>query len=71
VGNKGIQIGQIWRSQETGENWLVTKIYSEAFTSYAVLRKIEGRDSDVRRLRVERSPDGPALSGFSLVEESA
>jgi hypothetical protein len=68
--NKSIQIGQIWRSEATGENWLVTKTYTELFTSYAVLRKIGGRDSDVRHLRVERSPEGPALSGFSLVEES-
>ena len=66
-----IQIGQVWRSDETGENWLVTKTYSELFTSYAVLRKIGGRDSDVRRLRVESSAQGLVLSGFSLVEGSA
>jgi hypothetical protein len=70
VRNKEIQIGQIWRSEETGDSWLVTKIYSEAFTSYAVLRKVEGRESDLRRVRVERSDDGAVLSGFRLVEES-
>lgn len=71
MGHKEIQIGQIWRSEETGENWLVTKIYSEAFTSYAVLRKIEGRESDLRRLRVERSAGGAVLLGFRLLEESS
>lgn len=71
MNHKGIQIGQIWRSDETGENWLVTKTYSELFTAYAVLRKVGGGDSDVRHVRVERSPRGPSLSGFSLVEESA
>ena len=43
---KIIQIGQIWRLEETGENWLVTQTYSELFTSYAVLRKVEVGDSD-------------------------
>ena len=68
--NNQIQIGQIWRSEETGDTWLVTKIYSEAFTSYAVLRKTEGRESELRRVRVERSASGSALSGFRLLEES-
>ena len=71
MNNVSIQVGQLWRSEETGENWLVTKTYSELFTSYVVLRKIGGRDSDVRRLRVESSPQGPVLSGFNLVEGSA
>ena len=69
--NNQIQIGQIWRSEESGDTWLVTKIYSEAFTSYAVLRKTEGRESDVRRVRVERSGGGSALSGFKLLQESS
>lgn len=68
---RSVQIGQIWRLNETGESWLVTKTYSELFTSYAVLRKIGGRESDVRRVKVERSAEGPMLAGFSVVEESA
>ena len=68
---KVIQIGQIWRLEETGEKWLVTKTYPKLFTSYAVLRKVEGRDSDVRHVRVDRSANCPTPSGFSLVEESA
>jgi hypothetical protein len=66
-----VQIGQIWRSNENGESWLVTKTYSELFTSYAVLRKIGGKNSDVRRVKVERSAQGQVLTGFSLVEEPA
>jgi len=68
---RAVQVGQIWRSNETGETWLVTKTYSELFTSYAVLRRIGGRETDVRRAKVQPSTEGPMLAGFSLVEESA
>lgn len=69
--NKGIQIGQIWLSEKSGDKWLVTKVYSEAFTSYAVLRKIDDRDPETRRVRVEQSPAGPVLSGFKLMIDEA
>jgi len=65
-----VQIGQIWRSNETREAWLVTKTYAELFSFYVVLRKIGGCDSDVQRVKVERSPQGPVLAGFSRVDDS-
>jgi hypothetical protein len=65
-----IQLGQLWRLNETGDNWLVTKLYSEVFTSYAVLRKVDGADRDVRRVKVEKSAEGVALPGFVFAPES-
>jgi hypothetical protein len=65
-----IQLGQLWRSNETGDNWLVTKIYSEAFSSYAVVRKVGGTDSDVRRVKLERTAEGVVLAGFTFTQES-
>ncbi|HEV2175925.1 MAG TPA: hypothetical protein VGW33_01770 [Terriglobia bacterium] len=65
-----IQLGQVWRSDATGDDWLVTKVYSELFTSYAVLRKTAGAEADVRRLKVERASDGVALPGFTLIQEA-
>jgi hypothetical protein len=65
-----IQLGQVWRLTETGDNWLVTKIYSELFASYAVLRKVDGSDRDVRRVKVEKSAQGVALPGFLFAPES-
>ena len=52
-----IQLGQLWRLNETGDNWLVTKLYSEVFASYAVLRKVDGSDQEVRRVKVEKSAE--------------
>lgn len=65
-----IQLGQLWRLNETGDTWLVTKLYSEAFSSYAMLRKVGGADSDVRRVKVEKSAEGVTLSGFTFTQES-
>ncbi len=65
-----IQLGQLWRLNETGHHWLVTKLYSELFASYAVLRKVGGSDQDVRRVRIEKSAEGVALPGFVFSSES-
>ena len=65
-----IQLGQIWQWQATGDNWLVTKVYSEVFASYAVLRKVGGGDADLRRVRVEKGGEGVGLPGFVFTQES-
>jgi len=65
-----IKLGQVWRMTETGDFWLVTKVYSEVFASYAVLRKVGGSEEDVRRVRVEKSGEGIALPGFSFAPGS-
>lgn len=65
-----IQLGQLWKLTETGDTWLVTKVYSEVFSSYAVLRKVGGGDSDVRRVKVEKISGGISLAGFTFAQES-
>ena len=65
-----VKPGQFWRSDTTGENWLVTKTYSEVFTSYAVLRKVGGTETDLLRLKVEKSADGATLPGFTFSQET-
>lgn len=65
-----IQLGQLWELAETGDQWIVTKLYSEAFSSYAVIRKVGGNDADVRRVKVDRSPEGVSLPGFTFAQEA-
>ena len=65
-----IQLGQIWQLQATGDNWLVTKIYSEAFTTYVVLRKVGGGEADVRRVKVQKAADSVGLSGFVFTQDA-
>ena len=67
---ESIKLGQVWRLIETGDYWLVTKVYSEIFASYVVLRKVGGSDQDVRRVKVEKSVKGVTLPGFSFAPGS-
>ena len=62
--------GQVWELQATGDKWLVTKVYSEVFTSYAVLRKIGGTDADIRRVKVEKAGESVSLPGFIFTQDA-
>jgi len=65
-----IQLGQLWKLNDSGDTWLVTKVYSEVFSSYAVLRKVGGADSDVRRVKVDKSSAEATLPGFTFAQGS-
>lgn len=70
-----IQVGQVWKRDGTGEEFLVTKVYSEALATYAVLTMAGvgegvGTDNRVRvRVRVERTADGQTLPGYVFAQE--
>ena len=63
-----ILLGQVWQMQATGDSWLVTKVYTEVFASYAVLRKVGGGEHEVRRVKVERAAEGVGLPGFTFTQ---
>lgn len=65
-----ILLGQVWELQATGDNWLVTKVYSEVFASYVILRKVGGGDADVRRVKVEKVANGVGLPGFVFTQDT-
>jgi hypothetical protein len=52
VAVKSIQLGQVWRNDSDGKDYLVTKMYSEVFTQYAVLRPAGLSAPDVATVRV-------------------
>ncbi len=59
-----IQIGQLWKKEETGDIFLVTRVYSEALSTIVVLRKSGAEEENVTRVKVERTPKGHNLPGF-------
>jgi hypothetical protein len=69
---KAIQLGQVWRNDQDGKDYLVTKLYNEVFTQYAVLRpaSAEAASSDTTRVRVEKSAEGAKLPGYTFTQES-
>ncbi len=47
-----IQIGQVWKKDGSGDSFLVTKIYNEALTTFAVLRKTGSETEPPMRVKV-------------------
>lgn len=66
---KKILLGQVWKKNDSGENYLVTKLYSEVFSTYAMLRAAKG--DEVLRIKVEKAEGADDLKGFTYTQESA
>ena len=64
-----IQIGQLWKKDGTSDIYLVTRVYSEALTTVATLRKSGAENEAQIRVKVERSAGGQTLLGFSPAQE--
>ena len=59
-----IQIGQLWKNEKSGEVFLVTRVYSEALATMAVLRKSGAENEALIRVKVDRVPGGQNLPGY-------
>ena len=73
VAVKSIKLGQVWRKDDGGEDYLVTKVYSEVFAQYAVLRRAEvtAPDAPTVRVKVAKSAEGASLPGFTFTQEGS
>ncbi len=70
---KSIQLGQVWRKDDDGQDYLVTKVYSEVFSQYAVLRpaQVTAPDAPTVRVKVAKSAEGASLPGFAFTQEGS
>ena len=66
---QNILIGQVWKNQQSGEKYLVTRIYKEVFSTYAVLRKVGQENADGTRVKVGKSAEGAVLPGYVFTQE--
>jgi hypothetical protein len=65
-----VQIGQVWKKTDSGDNYLVTQIQAEALATFAVLRKT-GAESEARiKAKILRSGDSQSVDGFVFAQES-
>jgi len=71
VAVKSVQLGQVWRSDLDGQNYLVTKLYNEVFTQYAMLRPAEKNapEADTVRVRVAKTTAGATLPGYTFTQD--
>ena len=70
---KSVQLGQVWRQDSSGQDYLVTKVYSEVFSQFAVLRpaEVNAPDAPTVKVKVTKSGEGVTLPGFSFTQEGA
>jgi hypothetical protein len=73
VAVKSIQLGQIWRSDTDGQDYLVTKVYNEVFTQYAMLRPAGGKapEAPAVRVKVAKNAQGASLPGYTFTQEGS
>ena len=71
VAVKSIQLGQVWRSDMDGQNYLITKVYSEVFSQYAILRPAEksAPDAETVRVKVAKTNAGATLPGYTFTQD--
>jgi len=70
---KSIQLGQVWRQDESGQDYLVTKVYTEVFTQYAMLRQAGSTtpSGSATRVKVVKTAEGASLPGYTFTQEGS
>jgi hypothetical protein len=73
VAVNSIQLGQVWRNDADGQDYLVTKVYNELFTQYAMLRpaNIGAPNAPTVRIKVVKSPQGAVLPGYTFTQDGS
>ncbi len=61
-----VQVGQIWKKDDTGETFIVTKVFTEALATFAVLRKTGAETESRLRVKVTRTGEDQSIIGFTL-----
>lgn len=66
---KKIQIGQLWKKNDTGDVYLVTRVYNEALATMVVLRKSGAEEQALIRTKAEKTAKGQGIPGYSPAQE--
>ena len=69
---KSILLGQVWRNDQSQVNYIVTKLYSEVFAQYAMLRQanVNAPNAETMRVKVQKTAEGATLPGYTFTQES-
>jgi hypothetical protein len=64
-----IQSGQLWKKDDSTDIYLVTRVYNEALSTVAMLRKSGAESEPLIRVKVERTLKGQTIPGFTPAQE--
>lgn len=67
---KKVQVGQVWKKDDSGDSFLITKIYSEALATFAVLRKTGSETEPPIRIKISQTGATANLPGFTFTQQS-
>ncbi len=65
-----VLLGQVWKKSDTGDTYLVTKIYNEALATFAVMRKTGSETDAPLRVKILRSGETQSIPGFIYTQDS-
>jgi len=65
---KKISLGEMWKSETSGEVFIVTAFCREVFSSYACLRSIGSQAETLRKVKLLTTDLGETLVGFRIAE---
>jgi hypothetical protein len=65
-----IKVGEVWKQDGSGDSYLITKVYTEALATYAVLRKAGSENDPPLKVKVNRQAANGALPGFTHAQET-
>ena len=68
--SRKVQVGQVWKKDDGGESFLITKVYNEALATYAVLRKAGNETEPPVRIKVSAAGPTQTLPGYTFAQES-
>jgi len=73
VAVSSIQLGQVWRSDADGQDYLVYQGLQRSFFAYAMLRPAELPlpTPPPVRVKVTKSPQGATLPGYAFTQEGS
>jgi len=66
---KRVLLGQVWRKEGTDEDYLVTRVGKEVFSSFAVMRKVGDEERPSVRITIKKIADGISLPGYIYTQE--
>jgi hypothetical protein len=70
MSQRRIQVGQLWTKVDSNEVFLVTRLYTEALATIAVLRRTGAESEGTVKVKIERTGAGQSLPGFSMAHET-
>ena len=66
---KKVSLGEMWRSEATGDVYVVTSFCREVLSCYAYLRSVERRSSEsLKKVKLIKTDSGETLVGFRVAE---